>query len=108
MVQIFITPGKLTSRGQEYSAKLRDGTFVCTSREPFYNSARVLLSWGYDPREPLEALRAGTTQVDFRDQLGKASAKTVVEGETVPPRITQYREHPDYASLRPRTKEAAE
>jgi hypothetical protein len=75
---INLIPANLTSKGQRYAAVL-DGRTLCTSRQPLYEAARVLLGEGVDPDTVLEATRQGQDFVAMRSAVGEAAGWTIEE-----------------------------
>jgi len=70
-------------RGQS-SASLPDGTvLVASSRQPFLDAARVLITAAYHPDSWLEGWRPGSTGFALRARLGIAAGLTVDETKTV-------------------------
>jgi hypothetical protein len=57
---------------------------VGSSRQPFVDSARVLLEKGYDPNVTLQMVHAGSQVVALRARLGKAAKLSVEEGVNGP------------------------
>jgi hypothetical protein len=78
MIRLILKPAALTDKGQRYEAWW-GLALVCTSRQPFYASARVLLDTGSDPAEVLEASHAGQEMVAMRSTVGEAAKWTVTE-----------------------------
>ena len=66
------------------SASLPDGTvLVASSRQPFLDAARVLITAAYHPDSWLEGWRPGSTGFALRARLGIAAGLTVDETKTV-------------------------
>jgi hypothetical protein len=90
---ITLIPANLTSKGQRYAAVL-DGRTLCTSRQPFYEAARVLLGEGTDPETVLEATHHF---VAMRSTVGEAARWTVSDGERYLRKVP-WQEHPSFGS----------
>jgi hypothetical protein len=75
---ITLIPANVASKGQLYAAVL-DGRKLCSSRQPFYEAARVLLGEGVDPETVLEATHQGSSIVAMRSTVGEAARWTVSE-----------------------------
>lgn len=74
-----------------FAARLDGASKVlCTSRAPFLDSARVLLTEGYDPSISLEMLHEGAANFTLRAPLG-AAAKLTVEESAHGPVFRRYR-----------------
>ena len=79
------TPGTLTivltpvpSRPGRYAAALGSEE-LCRSRQPLYDSARVLLARGVPPGTVIEARHAGSAIIGMRSTLGDAAQWSVEE-----------------------------
>ena len=53
------------------------GRILCTSRQPFFDGARVLLAEGVEPATVYEARHQGSTTVAMRSTVGEAAKWTV-------------------------------
>jgi hypothetical protein len=86
-IQIDVRPAK---RHGVYTAAL-GGRDICTSRQPFLDAARVLLSEGADPRATLMMRWATTGTESLRSPIGVAAKLTVEDGRDGVPRFRSYR-----------------
>jgi hypothetical protein len=64
---------------------------LVTSRQPFLDSARVLLGEGCDPTTVLVMRHAGSKTISLRATIGAAAKLTVAEGELDPPRFRVWK-----------------
>ena len=87
-MEIIITP--VTNRPGIYQAHY-DETLLCTSRLPFFDGARLLLSQGYPADTALSLRHSRKDFVSLRSTIGEAAKLTVIENERVGPRITKFR-----------------
>ena len=55
---------------------------LCTSRQPFFDGARVLLAEGVEPATVYEARHQGSTRVAMRSTVGEAAKWTVTVSDT--------------------------
>jgi hypothetical protein len=62
-----------------------------TSRQPFLDSARVLLGEGYDPTTVLVMRHTGGQPESLRATIGAAAKLAVAEGERDPPRFRAWK-----------------
>lgn len=88
-MEIIITP--VTGRPGVYQAHY-DETLLCTSRLPFFDGARVLLSQGYPADTVLTLRHAGQGYVSLRSTIGEAAKLTVIENKRFGPRFTKFRQ----------------
>jgi hypothetical protein len=63
---------------------------LASSRTPFFDAARAILSEGYPKTALLEMSRRGSSQVDFRGELGRASETSVLENSRAGPYFSKY------------------
>jgi hypothetical protein len=83
-IVIIVSPIK-TSPGRFQAALSTTGELlVASSRQPFVDSARVLVEKGCDPTVMLVMMHAGSTVVALRARLGKAARLSVEEGVNGP------------------------
>jgi hypothetical protein len=77
--------------GGKFSASREDGrVIVASSRTPFLDSARILISEGYDPTRMLIMRHARAPAVDaFIAKVGTA-ARTAVSEATGPPKFCRW------------------
>ena len=85
--------------------------FICRSREPLGDGARILLARGYNPETLITTRHAGKDFDNFKPMsIGKAAGLTTRE-DTNGPRIIKYEPHPNAArrrAHRPPARVAAE
>jgi len=74
VIVIEIGPGR-------YRAQI-DGENICSSHQPFLDSARVLLKRGCDPNAVLAMYRPGDAAWSLRASIGRAAGLTVNESRT--------------------------
>lgn len=78
-----------------YFRALVEGRYLCTSRQPFLDSARVLLSEGFDPQTLLSMRHEGGKSLDgLTCTLQEASKWRVEEGQTDGPRFVKWKPFP--------------
>ena len=77
-----------------------DGLALTSSRQPFYDAARVLLGMGAAPGEELAARWAGSSIVALRSTVGDAARWVVEESDRTGLRLRAYRS-PEEKGLRP-------
>jgi hypothetical protein len=83
-IVIIVSPIK-TSAGRFHASLGTTGELlVVSSRQPFVDSARVLIEKGYDPIVMLEMMHADSNVVALRARLGKAARVPVEEGVNGP------------------------
>ena len=75
-------------RHGQYTAAL-DGRDLVTSRQPFLDSARVLLAEGFDPKSRLVMRWATTGTESLRSTIGYAAGLTV--NESCPDGVPRFR-----------------
>lgn len=75
-MNITISPAKARGR---YHARLDDGRVLGPFETPFYSAARVLLSEGVLPQEPLTMTHEGVSTVCLSSTVGQAAALSLVE-----------------------------
>ncbi|MER2268425.1 hypothetical protein [Methylobacterium oxalidis] len=90
-IEIIITPSK--RHRHHYDAYL-GYTLLCTSRIPFFDGARVLLSEGHDPNTPLAMRHQGSAHASLRSTIGSAAKLTVVENGRDGPVFGAYEPYP--------------
>ena len=90
-IEITITP---TNRHRHHYDAYIGSTLLCTSRIPFFDGARVLLSKGYDPNTPLTMRHQGSALVSLRSTIGSAAKLTVVENGRDGPVFGAYEPYP--------------
>lgn len=73
-----LRPAMLGAKGQRYAAAL-DGRVLCTSRQPLFDAARVLLSEGAPPDAVLAARHVGTPTIAMRSTVGEAAQWAIEE-----------------------------
>jgi hypothetical protein len=86
MIRIDVRPA---NRRGMYTAAIA-GRDLCTSRQPFLDSARVLLGEGADPRTELVMRRENGT-ISLTSTVGYAAELTVEDGQDGVPRFRSYR-----------------
>jgi hypothetical protein len=74
-----------------------DDRLLCTSRQPFLDAARVLVSEGLDPDAVLSVRHAGSAVVALSARLGVAAKLTVNESGT---RFVVWKAHPRVSQAR--------
>jgi hypothetical protein len=67
---------------------------LTTSRQPFLDSARVLLAEGIDPATPLVMRRAGSQTDSLKGAVSAAAKLTVKETSTVGPIFRKWEPYP--------------
>ena len=90
-IEIIIRPS--AKRRYHYDAYLGE-TLLCTSRIPFFDGARGLLSRGYDPGTRLNLRHQGSAHVSLRSTIGSAARLTVVENRRQRPVFNRYEPYP--------------
>jgi len=90
-VEISSVPTHLTSGGQRYEV-WHDGDVILTStKNPFHDGARALLSLGgADPDDTLILVDHTTQRPRLSGRLGYAAAMTITEGEMHGPRLVKW------------------
>jgi hypothetical protein len=68
-----------------------EGRLLCTSRQPFLDSARALLADGMDPAEVIVMRHHGSTTDALRSTVGAAARLTVEERDFGRPRFGPWR-----------------
>lgn len=91
MIELLIQPSK--TKAHHYQAYLGD-TVLCTSRTPFFEGARVLLSRGYDPNTGLTLRHRGAAHVSLRSTISAAAGQTVIENSREGPILGVYELYP--------------
>jgi hypothetical protein len=86
-VELVVAP---VERPGHFRAQL-DHRELVTSRQPFLDSARVLLGEGRDPTTVLVMRHAGSQTESLRATIGAAAKVTVAEGELDPPRLRAWK-----------------
>ena len=86
-VELVVSP---VGRLGHFRAQLGHRELV-TSRQPFLDSARVLLGEGCDPTTVLVMRHAGSKADSLRGTIGAAAKLTVAEGELDPPRFRAWK-----------------
>jgi hypothetical protein len=86
-VELVVSPVR---RPGHFRAQLGHRELV-TSRQPFLDSARVLLGEGCDPATVLVMRHAGSKTNSLRATIGTAAKLTVAEGELDPPRFRAWK-----------------
>jgi hypothetical protein len=86
-VELVVSP---VGRPGHFRAQLGHRELV-TSRQPFLDSARVLLGEGCDPTTVLVMRHAGSPTESLRATIGAAAKLTVAEGELDPPRFRAWK-----------------
>jgi hypothetical protein len=77
-----------------YHARLEDGRELGILKTPFLSAARVLLSEGVSPLEPLTMTHAGSDMVCLRSTVGVAAALSLEESPTRGFRLYAYKPSP--------------
>ena len=77
----------------QYDASVGD-TFICTSRIPFFDGARVLLSMGYDPSTSLTLRNQSSAHASLKSRIGVAARQTVIENGRRGPLFGVYEPYP--------------
>jgi hypothetical protein len=94
-----------THRGDRYGAWLGTGErLVVASRQPFLDSARVLLAWGRSPDTIIEMRRQGSAVPSLRSTVGAAAKLTV--DETSRTTFARWKPFPSKVQGRQREKRA--
>jgi hypothetical protein len=99
-VDLVVSP---VGRPGHFRAQLGHRELV-TSRQPFLDSARVLLGEGCDPTTVLVMRHAGSKTNSLRATIGAAAKLTVAEGERDPPRFRAWKPFVSRAAA-PRTRQ---
>ena len=75
-----------------FRARLAQGgiVIVTSSRQPFLDSARVLVAAGFDPASLLEMWHVGSAHFALRGPLRVAATLTVEERDARPPRFVKW------------------
>jgi hypothetical protein len=79
--------------GGRFRSKIDGRVIVESSRQPFVDSARVLIGEGCDPSVALHMKHTGSDVVALRAPLGKAARLSVEEGPNGP-RFVPFRKDP--------------
>ncbi len=78
-----------------YTARLEDGTHLCDSKRPFFDSARVILAMGHRPDELLVMRHHGDIHDSLSAPLSWAAKSTVRENSEHGPRIVRWDAYPE-------------
>jgi hypothetical protein len=82
---------ELQTKPGRFSATLPNGhTIVTSSRTPFLDAARALLSQGANPNDTLQAHHKGSSTIALRGNLGRMAKLTVIEEQIAGLRIRQW------------------
>src|SRR4051812_15886626 len=95
-LRLTLRPASLSSEGQRYAAVL-DGRELCTSRQPFFDAARVLQSEGVAPDTVLETGHEGSTIIAMHSTVGEAARWAVEEDATGRMRRREWKSFEDGA-----------
>lgn len=90
-MNIIATPA---ARGR-YFAHL-DGRLICTSKTPFFSSARILELEQVRGATPLTMTHGGSDTVCLTSTVAQAAALMVVENDAHGPRVARYRAPPTH------------
>jgi hypothetical protein len=101
VMDVIITPHKLTSTGMRYTAHL-NGRLLCVSRTPFFAAARVLQREGVPGRVVITMRHKGSPHESMRSTIAEAVGHRVRETETDGPVIVVYNPATDSPAVTPR------
>lgn len=90
-MNITVSPAKTRGR---YNARLDDGRILGPFETPFYSVARMLLSEGVCPQEPLTMTHEGVSTVCLISTVGEAAALSLVEDPKRGFRMGRYQPSP--------------
>ena len=88
-MEIVIHLSHYTKRGPVYDAYL-NGTLLCSSRTPFLDGARLLLSQGYPAKTVLRMRHEGSEHWSLQASIGKAAKLSVRDDRSSGPTFRAY------------------